>query len=80
VDVDDGGSCRRTFERLTNQYEYEFGDYLNCNYYRQFLCPERRPRTYEDSKSRYSNFRRMGGRSLQRVKGGDNLWSTGWPV
>jgi hypothetical protein len=47
----------RTLERLPNQYEYEFGDYLNCNYYRQFLCPERCPCTFEDSKSRHSNFR-----------------------
>jgi hypothetical protein len=56
VDVDYGGS-RRRFDRLPNKYAYEFGDYLNCNYYRQFLCPERRPRMYEDSKSRHSNFR-----------------------
>jgi hypothetical protein len=57
VDVGDGGSCRGTFERLPNQYEYEFGDYLNCIYYRQFLCPECHPCTFEDSKSRHSYFR-----------------------
>jgi hypothetical protein len=56
-DLEDGAAVRGRRERSSNRYEYEFGDYLDCNYYWKFLCPGVRQRTYELSKDRKSTFR-----------------------
>ena len=44
-------------ERRSNRYEYKFGDSLDSNYYRQFLCPDKRDITYEKSREKDSVFR-----------------------
>ena len=44
-------------ERSPNMFGYKIGDYMNCNYYRKFLCPEVREVTYLKSCSRQSAFR-----------------------
>jgi hypothetical protein len=36
-------------ERSPNMFRYEFGDYMDCNYYRKFLFPEVRDITYQKS-------------------------------
>ena len=40
-----------------NSYKYEFGDYMDCNYYWKFLCPEICNITHEKSRHRDSIFR-----------------------
>ena len=35
-------------QRCSNRFGYSFGDYMNCNYYRTFLCPEVREVTYHN--------------------------------
>ena len=44
-------------ERRSNQFGYSFGNFMECNYYRQFLCPEVREQTYIQSNCRKSRFR-----------------------
>lgn len=39
----------RARTRAPNRFAYENGDIFKSNYYRQFLCPEKRPRTYVES-------------------------------
>jgi hypothetical protein len=44
-------------DRCANRWEYIFGDYLDSNYVRKFLCDDIRDITYEKSRDRNSVFR-----------------------
>eukprot|EP01082_Thalassiosira_pseudonana_P001215 g1628.t1 g1628 contig10:2468934-2469824(-) len=44
-------------KRSSNRFAFQFGDYLDCNYYRKFLCQDIRDVTYEKSQDRKSVFR-----------------------
>ena len=55
---DEGASISQNRrQRRSNRFEYKFGDYLNSNYFRKFLCPETRDITYEKSREKHSVFR-----------------------
>lgn len=44
-------------QRAPNKYEFEFGVFTESNWYKQFLCPEVREHTYEESEDKSSSFR-----------------------
>eukprot|EP00970_Alexandrium_tamarense_P001689 scaffold211_cov141-Alexandrium_tamarense.AAC.4 len=44
-------------KRNSNKFQYKFGDFLDCNYYRKFLCQDIRDVIYEKSQDRKSVFR-----------------------
>jgi hypothetical protein len=47
----------RARTRAPNKFAYENGDIFQSNYYRQFLCPAKRQRTYIESRDKDSRFR-----------------------
>lgn len=51
------GETSQRRERRANQFGYFFGNFMDCNYYRQFLCPEVREKTYTLSNRSDSRFR-----------------------
>ena len=46
-----GQAAAQRWERQPNQFGYSFGNFMECNYYKQFLCPEVREQTYLQSKN-----------------------------
>eukprot|EP01082_Thalassiosira_pseudonana_P007063 g6219.t1 g6219 contig22:16423-17748(-) len=44
-------------KRNSNKFSYKFGDFLDCNYYRKFLCQDIRDVIYEKSQDKKSVFR-----------------------
>ena len=44
-------------ERQPNRFGYSFGDFMASNYYRNFLHPSVRDKTYATSTDRRSDFR-----------------------
>jgi hypothetical protein len=49
IDEDDEQVTQRK-ESSPNMFGYKIGDYMNCNYYRKFLCPEVREVTCQEAK------------------------------
>jgi hypothetical protein len=54
-DISDSDN-RQKRKRNSNRFQNQFGDYLDCNYYRKFLCPDIRDVVYEKSQDRKSVF------------------------
>jgi hypothetical protein len=48
---------KRKRKRNSNRFQNQFGDNLDCNYYRKFLCPDIRDVIYEKSQDRKPVFR-----------------------
>ena len=73
TDEDNGGKSTRK-PRRRNDSPHVFGDVFEANWYRQFLCPEVRDRTYRlSSRDRYGDFRCLFRLPLKKV---DDLVNT----
>ena len=53
----DDNEIGRPRERAPNEFPYEIGDFMDCNYYHKFLSPLVRQRTYVKSRNKHSTFR-----------------------
>lgn len=71
IDFDDANASDNRRPRQSNQFEYKFGDVFDANWYRKFLHPDVRERTYlESERDRYGQFRSLFRMPLKKV---DNL-------
>ena len=80
-DVDESGDMFVTpvRQRSANQFGYEFGNFMQSPYYKDFLAPEVRERTRIQSRSRYSRFRSHFRTDLDTVEYITNIFiSRGW--
>jgi hypothetical protein len=78
-DYDEFDSLPRERTRRMNRFPYVTGDIFKSNYYRQYLCPEKRERTYIESRDRHSGFRSSFRVPLDTVDELTNLFiERGW--
>ena len=67
-DADGTGTAGKRKQRAANLYQYEFGDVFESNWYRKFLRPEIRDRTYTlSSRDRFGEFRGIFRVTLEKI-------------
>ncbi len=65
---DDAGQGKTCKKRAPNAYNYMFGNMCDANWYRKFLHPDLRPRTYHlSSRDRFEEFRCLFCLTLSKV-------------
>lgn len=76
----DGDATNERRPREPNQFDYQFGDVFEANWYRKFLHPDVRERTYiESERDRYGQFRSLFRVPLKKVDDLVNLFlEKGW--